>query len=231
MSRPDDTSDLERSDREYATEGATTGIDTPEETDTGDGSESAPTEPDIPDWEDEYLDRVSDRLMYNYDLEKDVRVGGETFDLYGRMVLYSQKHFFHPAMNFANHETHEHLFATRMDSVRESDLDRYVDLGHQLADEWIDADEEHYCSEFTFVLVTSHIPEAVIERVEGFRDRTLIKFGYYGHYEVNLVVVDPDEETIAASQEADVATAFRLWDPIEKEEPGILDLIARRLQV
>ena len=64
----------------------------------------------VPDWDDEYLDRVSDRLMYNYDLEKDRRVGGERWDLYGEMRVLSQKQFFHPALSYADHEAEEYLF-------------------------------------------------------------------------------------------------------------------------
>jgi hypothetical protein len=46
--------------------------------------------PDIPDWDDEYVDRVSDRLMYNFDLAKDYRVRGEEFTLYGQLLVHSE---------------------------------------------------------------------------------------------------------------------------------------------
>ena len=185
----------------------------------------------VPDWDDEYVDRVSDRLMYNYDLEKDRTVEGERFTLYGRMDLVSQKHFLHPAISIAEHESTEHLFVQRVDRVDDRTLDRYVDLGHELADEWIDADEEHFCTEFTFVAVAPSIPDDVRSRVADFSDRTLLKYGYNGHYEINLLVVAPDAEELVANENADVATAFRLWEKIEREEPGILGLIARRLQL
>lgn len=185
----------------------------------------------VPHWDDEYVDRVSDRLMYNYDLEKDRAVAGERFTMYGRMDLVSQKHFLHPAISFAEHETTEHLFVQRIDRVDERTLDRFVDLGHDLADEWIDPDEEHFCTEFTFVAVAPEIPDDVRDRVSSFDGRTLLKYGYHGHYEINLVVVAPDMEALVACDNADVATAFRLWDEIERDEPGLLDLIARRLQL
>lgn len=186
---------------------------------------------DVPDWEDEYLDRVSDRLLHNYDLEKDRVVEGERFTLYGRMELHSQKHFFHPALSFAHHESFEHLFVRRMDRVDVPALERFVDLGHRLAEDWIEPNEEHFCTEFTFVAVVPTITESVGDHVAGFRDRTMLKMGYNGHYEVNLLVVAPDEEELVASENADVAVAFRLWEQIEREEPGILGLIARRLQL
>ena len=34
-----------------------------------------------------------------------------------------------------------------------------------------------------------------------------------------------------ASREAHVEEAFRLWEPIEAEEPGLWQLITRRLQL
>ncbi|ELY40463.1 hypothetical protein [Natronorubrum tibetense] len=185
----------------------------------------------VPDWDDEYVDRVSDRLMHNYDLEKDYSVEGETFTLYGQMALSSKKHFLHPALSLAEHESTEHLFVRRVDRVDDRTLDRFVDLGERLADEWIDPDEEHFSTDFTFVAVAPSIPDEVRDRVSGFDGRTLLKYGYHGHYEINLAVVSPESEALVASENADVATAFRLWDSIEREEPGILDLISRRLQL
>ncbi|MDQ2051240.1 hypothetical protein RBH26_12200 [Natronolimnohabitans sp. A-GB9] len=185
----------------------------------------------IPDWDDEYVDRVSDRLLHNYDLEKDVAVDGEQFTLYGEMELVSKKHFLHPALSIAEHESTEHLFVRRVDRVDDRTLDRVVDLGHRLSSDWIDADEEHFSTEFTFVLIAPSIPDDVCERVEAFDGRRLLKWGYHGHYEINLVVVSPDDEHLVASENADVATAFRLWEPIEHEEPGLLGLISRRLQL
>ena len=186
---------------------------------------------DGPDWDDEYIDRVADRLVFNYDLNEDVSAHGERFTLYGRMTIESQKHFFHPALSYANHGSTEHLFCRRAERVTVADCERLVSLGHDLAEERIDADEEHYSTDFTFVLCVPELPDDVREFVSDFRDRTLLKYGYYGHYEINLVVVAPDEEAMVASREAHVAEAFQLWERIETEEPSLLGLIARRLQI
>ncbi|GAB3676558.1 hypothetical protein [Halopiger thermotolerans] len=182
----------------------------------------------VPDWEDEYLDRVSDRLLYNYDLEKDHRVGGERWDLYGEMRVRSQKQFFHPALSYADHEAEEYLFARRESRPTVAELERLVDLGHDLADELVVPDEEHFGTDFSFVLVANEIPDDVRAFVEGFRDRTLLKFGYHGHYEVNLVVVVPDEEDHVASEAADVAEAFTLWDDVTTPDEGLLSRFAKR---
>ncbi|OIB56761.1 hypothetical protein [Natrialba sp. SSL1] len=196
-----------------------------------DGSPADGDLADVPDWDDEYIDRVSDRLMHNYDLEKDYQVAGESFTLYGELSLVSQKHFLHPSLSFAEHESNEHLFVSRVDRVDDDTLDRFAALGDDLADEWIEATEEHFCTEFTFVLITDSIPDTVRSRVASYDGRTLLKYGYHGHYETNVVVVAPDESELVASENADVATAFRLWEPIEHEEPGLLGLLSRRLQL
>lgn len=189
------------------------------------------SEPSVPDWDDEYIDRVSDRLMFNYDLEKDRTVEGITFPLYGKLTIHNQKHFLHPALSFAYHESVEHLFVTRIGRIRLADLDRLVELGHDLAETWITPSEDHYSTDFTFVIVTDTVPEAIRERVTGFDERTLLKYGYNGHYEINLAVVAPDEEDLAASSGADVRQAFSLWESIERGEPSLLDLIVRRFQL
>lgn len=186
---------------------------------------------DVPTWPDDYLDRVSDRLLANYDLERDRAVGGERFELYGEMRMHSEKHFFHPALSYGRHHQTEHLFARRSGTVDVTELERLVALGHDLADEWVEPDERHFSTDFTFVSVVDAIPEAVRAFVEGFRDRNLLRYGYLGHYEVNLAVVAPDREELVASQQADVAEAFRLWDPIERPEPSLWQLITRRMQL
>jgi hypothetical protein len=195
------------------------------------GGEAATPAPDVPDWDDDYVDRVSRRLMYNYDLEKDVSERGERFDLYGRLSMESEKHFFTPLLSYAHHETHEHLFLRRRDSLTPADLDALVELGDELADDWIEADEEHYGTEFTFVTVVPEITDEVREYVDGFRDRTLLKYGYFGHYEINLAVVAPAENDVVTSEVADIREALTTWKEIESEEPGLLGLIARRLQI
>jgi hypothetical protein len=189
--------------------------------------------PDVPEWDDEYLDRVSDRLMFNYDLERGRTVRGERFDLFAEMRMQSQKHFFHPALNYGHHEAREFLFARRVDRASVAELERLVDLGHELADdeEWVVPDEEHYGTDFTFVLVAPEIPADVREFVADFSDRTLLKFGYYGHYEVNLVVVAPEEREAVGSESADATQAFALWRDVEtRDDRGFLARLVARLR-
>ncbi len=182
-----------------------------------DATEEAPRDlpEDVPVWDDEYLDRVSDRLFSNFDLEKDRTVGGERFELYGRMEMHTQKHFLHPSLSYAHHQTVEHLFATRRGTITVEDLQRYVEFAHDLADEWIEANEEHYGTDFTFAFVVPEIPEPVLEFVDGFEDRTMLRYGYYGHYEVNLVVAAPEAQAVVRSESADVGRAFALWESVD----------------
>ena len=199
------------------------------------GEADGPDEPhpdlaDVPDWDDEYLDRVSDRLMHSYDLEKSYREGPERFDMYGRLRVENQKHLFHPALNWANHRAEEHLYVRRVDGVGKADLESLVELGHRLADERIDADEEHFRTDFTFVVVAPRVSPEVASYVADFSDRTMLKFGYYGQYEVNLAVAVPDGKRVVASESADVADAFALWDPVEREPSGLLDRLLGRLK-
>ncbi|MXR19176.1 hypothetical protein [Halobacterium bonnevillei] len=182
----------------------------------------------VPAWDDEYFDRVSDRLMYSYDLERDYSVRGESFELYGELRMVSQKQFLHPALSYADHETEEYVFARRTDEPTVSELEALTDLGHDLADDWVDADEEHYETNFTFVLVADDLPDDVREFVAGFRDRTLLKFGYYGHYEVHLVVVAPDDEAGVESREAELLDAFALWGDVEQPSEGFFSRLAKR---
>ncbi|RZH68263.1 hypothetical protein [Natrinema altunense] len=182
----------------------------------------------VPDWDDEYLDRVSDRLLYSYDLEKDHRGGGERWDLYGELRVRSQKQFFHPALSYADHEAEEYLFVRRDSRPTVAELERLVTLGHDLADDRVVGDEEHFGTDVTFVLVADGIPDDVREFVAGFRDRTLLKFGYHGHYEINLVVVDPESEAYVGSEAADVVEAFTLWETVSEPEEGLLSRFAKR---
>jgi hypothetical protein len=179
---------------------------------------------DVPDWDDEYVDRVSDRLLHNYDLERNRTVQGHQFDLYGRLEIKRRKEFLHPALTYGDHETTEHLFVKRIDNVTVADVERLSGLGDTLADEWIEADEEHFGTEFVFGLVAPEIPADVREFVSEYESRTLLKYGYYGHYTVRLFVVAPDREASVASPETDVMRAFRLWDETDQknESTGVL---------
>jgi hypothetical protein len=199
------------------------------ETGVGDDSDTDAVPEDVPEWDDEYIDRVSDRLMFNYDLDRDYRVDGEAFDLYGRLEIHTQKKFFHPAITYGHHESYEHLFLRRADGVRVSTLERLADLARDLADRWIEADEEHYATEFTFVVVAPDIPGDVRDFVASFRDRTMLKYGYNGYYDIHLAVAAPDQEAVVTSERADVGEALTVWEPIDATRPGPLERIKRRL--
>ena len=183
----------------------------------------------VPDWlDDPYLDRVSDRLMYNYTLERNHRFRGTTWALYGEMRVLNQKQFFHPALSYADHESEEYLYVRRADRPTVGELERLIELGHDLADERVDGNEEHYRTDFTFVLVADELPDDVRSFVDGQRERTLLKYGYYGHYEVNVGVVVPDERTAVAGDAADVMEAFQLWEDVTEPDEGFLSRFARR---
>jgi hypothetical protein len=177
--------------------------------------------PDVPNWDDEYVDRVSDRLMFSYDLEKDVRASGETFVLGGTLRMESHKQFLHRSIKYGHHRAMEHLFLRRSANPTVAELERVVSLGHDLADERIDADEEHYGTEFIFTLVADEIPDDVHEFVSGFRDRNLLKYGLYGQYEIHLAVVAPEVEELVSSKNCPIDDALRLWEPLN-DDTGLL---------
>lgn len=187
----------------------------------------ARTREDVPDWDDEYVDRIADGLMHSYDLEQETNVRGESFTLSGQLRIEHQKHFLHSSINYANHGSEEYLFARRQRRVTRDDLTSLVDLGHELADEWIEGDETHYSTDFTFVLIAPEITDAVRAFASGFRDRTLLKLGYYGHYEIHLIVVAPEAQDSVKSKNADIGV-FAPWrDP---EPAGLFDRLMRRLK-
>lgn len=202
-----------------------------EAADDADPAEAVEELEECPEWDDEYFMEVAGRLIYHYDLEKDKRAAGERFPMYGEMTIENKKHFLHPSIEIANHQSYEHLFVRRTDRVRTADLDRLVEAGHEIAEDWIDPDPEHFSTEFTFVTVTEAIPDDVRSQVRGLDERTLLKYGYNGHYEVNLVVVAPEQRELISNDAADISEAFTTWEEIEREEPGLFGLIKRRLQL
>ena len=172
-----------------------------------------------PTWDDPYLDDVAARLQFNYDLARDERVRGVTFPLYGRLEMDSHKQFLHPAISFGHQYSYEHLYVDRRPRVGVEDLEALVTLGHDLADD-IEADEEHYATDFTFVVVVEDLPDEVESFVANHSDRTMLKYGYNGHYEVNLVAVVPDAQRVVDSG-VGIAEAFHHWDD-ESESGGVL---------
>jgi len=180
----------------------------------------------VPDWDDEYVDRVSDRLLHNYDMERDRTVQGHQFTLYGRLSIERRKQFLHPSVTYGDHETTEHLLVQRLDSVSVGDMERLSGLGETVSKEWINPDEEHFGTEFVFGVVAPEIPADVRQFVSSFESRTLLKYGYHGHYSIRLFAVAPDREASVASPNTDVVRAFRLWDDGEREERrGLLERV------
>lgn len=189
-----------------------------------------PVQHEVPDWADDYLDRVSDRLLSNFDMSKDATVGDYEFDLYGRMLIKNQKEFFHPALRYGYHESTEHLLVQRRERVTQADIDEFEAFAHALADDWIENSEDHFETIFTFVLVVPEVPEDVRQHVSGYRERPLLKYGFNGHYEINFVVVSPAEEDLIASTQADVWRAFQLWSNVDDGvPPGVFGRLKAKL--
>jgi len=206
--------------------GATVTADGNDETDEHEHDGDSPLA-NVPDWDDDYLDRVSDRLLYSYDLERDRRVDGERFALYGRLEVENRKQFLHPAITYGHHETTEHLLVRRTNGVSVADIEALASLGERLGEAWVEPDERHFATEFVFGLVAPSIPAPVREHVADFESRTLLNYGYHGHYSVHLFVVAPRDEALVASPGTDVATAFRLWnDGRDEGEAGVVGRLA-----
>ncbi|WP_247730803.1 hypothetical protein [Halovivax limisalsi] len=177
---------------------------------------------ELPRWDDEYLNRVARRLAPHYDLERDYAVDGERFPMYGELRIQHQRHVLHPSVTFAEHRTQEHVFVCEIDRPTVGDLTALGALGDRLAADRVDADEDHYSTDFTFAIVADAIADDVADFVEGYSNRTLLRGGLRGHTEVNLIAVVPDAETSVASASADVEQAFRVWESIDPDEPGLL---------
>jgi len=182
--------------------------------------------PDLPAWDDDYLDGVARRLAANYDLERDRTAAGERFDLYGRLQIQNRKQFVIPQLTYGHHEAVQHLLVARRDGATVADCERLVELGESLAESWIEPDERHFSTEFVLVLVVPRVDEAVRSFVADFERRTLLKYGYHGHYELRLAVVAPEREEAVASPETDVLAALRTWESVDarrEDAEGVLD--------
>ena len=71
-------------------------------------------------------------------------------------------------------------------------------------------------------------PRNSIRFVSGFRDRTLLKYGYYGAYEIHLAVVAPDREDVVVSKKSDIDDAICVWQSIEPNR-GFIDRLKERI--
>ncbi len=176
-----------------------------------------------PTWDDHYLDELAARLAHSYDLQKDRQINSRSFPLYGYLELHRQKQVLHPALSFAHHQLYEHVLVTTTDTISQQTVSDLVELGHTLADEWIDPGEEHYSTEFSFGVVTDHIPKAVTTAVSTIDERTMLKYGFNGHYDINIIVVAPEQEALIANDTADIAEAFRHWPPADASPGGLFD--------
>lgn len=179
-----------------------------------------PVDDPVPEWSDEYLDAVAERLAAHYDLDRDVRAGGERFDLHGRLRIENRKQFVVPSLTYGHHESVQHLLLARRDRATVADCEALVETAERLADGWIDPDERHFSTEFVLGLVVPTVEPAVREFVAGFERRTLLRYGYHGHYEIRLAVVAPDERAAVASPDTDVIEALRTWDSLAEETAG-----------
>ncbi|WP_330630960.1 hypothetical protein [Halocatena halophila] len=167
-----------------------------------------------------YLERVLDRLRHSYDLTADRTVDGRTFDWYGHCRIEHQKSFLHPSISYGDHASLDHLFVQRRDGVEQSDLTEFAEVAHSIASDWIDPSPTHYETSFTFAVLVPELSPTVESFVSEFTDRTLLRYGLHGRYDVAFVVAAPSDQQMAASPEAEVARAFSFTELDPPEKPS-----------
>ncbi|MFB6283374.1 MAG: hypothetical protein ABEK59_05485 [Halobacteria archaeon] len=177
----------------------------------------------VPRWDDSYFDSVAEKLAINYDLFKDHRIKDKLYPMFGVLKIDNYKRLLHPSLTYGHQRSIEYLFVERKSGLEQQELEKQVDFGKELAAEngWDGPDSlsvDHpddadlFSREYTFVTVSSDVNHDVLNFVREFSDRNLIKFGLGGHYEINLVMVDLENQVSAGSKNTDLDAAFSNWD-------------------
>lgn len=188
-----------------------------------------PSESEFPEWERDYLNRLAGRIVHSYDLEKNKHIRGFDFTLYASFEAQRHKQLFHPAISYAEHNLYEYLFVNEYDTVTIETVDQLIDLGHELADDWIDADDDHYATEFSFGLIVPSIPDDIRQYVSRIDERTMLRYGFDGHYDIHIIVVAPEEQSIVATDRAEIQAAFIEWDT-QSRSTGIFSSLLDQLR-
>lgn len=157
-----------------------------------------------------YITYLEDKLKRNYDIFEGTTLAGETFELFGKYFLRTERYFASKKAVIYGMENNDYLFVKYLEEIDENTLGYYFNWVKTNLEEIVKPHDEHMSSTITLGLVVDgEISPELIKKVENIKLHKGFALGFKGWVDFRLVVYNlRDKSAISNKKGREVVVLF-----------------------
>ena len=156
-----------------------------------------------------YLEKVSEKLKYNFDFIDIPEFDGIKFNLAAKSNIRNEKFFATKGTVIYAYENNEYCLIRTIDDINIEGVDKTFNVLKKAMDDFVVPNEEHMSTIFTGIILTQGSVNADLEaRIRKFKYQKSYKFGLHGWTSIRFVVVEIDSGKVITSREAKKISKF-----------------------
>jgi len=144
-----------------------------------------------------------------FDIEENINLLGQNFDLYGLYLQKNEKYFAAKGIKIWSYEDHEHILLKINNTIREEELPYQKDFFNKAINKLVKPDTEHRQSYLTYIEISEKgFSENLLDKVSNYKYSRTFAFGFKGFCDVRLVFVDLAQEEVYCNKKGDEIKNF-----------------------
>lgn len=152
---------------------------------------------------DEYIDIISEKLTYNYNVEKEKDLNGTMFDLHAICNVNNSKFIGSKKIVVYAYDNNSYIYVKNFKTLSIEDVRNVLDANAEKLLTSTQVDSEHMSTHYTIVFVTeSSLPSELKNFIKKYRKQKSYAFGFKGWSSIGVVLVSLGENEIVYNKDA-----------------------------
>jgi hypothetical protein len=160
---------------------------------------------------EKYYEIMLNKLKYNFDINRNERIGKWKFDIAARSHIRNEKYIgFKSAVIYA-FENDEYVYGKHYHKLSKDDVVGFIELLKSTIGNTVEPHEEHMSTTFTaLITVDEAVDEDIKNYIKKFKYQKSFLFGLRGWVVVRVVLVELSKQEVTSSKESKKDQEFYL---------------------
>lgn len=150
--------------------------------------------------QDEYIENLHKKYERYFDVERDINLFGETFNIYAKHFNISGRTFITKNDVIDRCENNEYCFVKSLDTVTEAEAEAFGQFLKTAVEKLVNPNREHMSTYITGVIVANNVEENVSKAVKDYKYNKAYKFYLHGWCDVRYICVDLGKEEVITNK-------------------------------
>lgn len=151
-----------------------------------------------------YIEELENKLMRNFDLNRDYKIDDEEYDLFARYYLRSEKYFLTKSAKIYGMESNEYILVKKYSYLDNRRFDAFTNKMIDSIDKLVEPHEEHMASIITGVILIDklqdEIDDILLKKISKFKYHKGFSLGLKGWVDVRIILVSLKDRLIIANK-------------------------------